>query len=192
MNEIRFSCPSCGQHIQCEPDHAGVNVPCPGCATLIRVPPMTEFDEESDIVAMSLKIGPEKVSYAPMQPAGDTQEKSPEQSTSNRDASEHPVSPSPESGPDQKLTPTGATVHSLDLQCACPVCQSRLQISIRAESASEHVSALALKSQSEHLSPAEREEQIEAAHKAHQVLPSMYPQFKPRLDKILDGSGADH
>lgn len=36
--ELRFTCPSCGQHVQCPLDHAGENIPCPSCAQLIRVP----------------------------------------------------------------------------------------------------------------------------------------------------------
>lgn len=38
MNDLRFSCPFCGQHVQCESSHAGENIPCPSCAQLIRVP----------------------------------------------------------------------------------------------------------------------------------------------------------
>jgi hypothetical protein len=38
MSDLKFSCPSCGQHIQCEESHIGENIPCPGCAILIRVP----------------------------------------------------------------------------------------------------------------------------------------------------------
>jgi len=38
MSDLKFSCPSCGQHIQCDQGFAGEKIPCPGCATLIRVP----------------------------------------------------------------------------------------------------------------------------------------------------------
>jgi hypothetical protein len=38
MNDLKFSCPSCGQHIQCEESHAGEKIPCPACAAVIRVP----------------------------------------------------------------------------------------------------------------------------------------------------------
>ena len=38
MNDVKFSCPSCGQHIQCDETHTGENLPCPGCARLVRVP----------------------------------------------------------------------------------------------------------------------------------------------------------
>jgi len=38
MSDLKFSCPSCGQHVQCDISHAGENIPCPSCAQLIRVP----------------------------------------------------------------------------------------------------------------------------------------------------------
>ncbi len=38
MSDLKFNCPSCGQHVQCDIDHAGENIPCPSCAHLIRVP----------------------------------------------------------------------------------------------------------------------------------------------------------
>ena len=38
MSDLKFNCPSCGQHVQCDIQHAGENIPCPSCAHLIRVP----------------------------------------------------------------------------------------------------------------------------------------------------------
>ena len=38
MRDLKFSCPSCGQHVQCDMSYAGEKIPCPGCAVLIRVP----------------------------------------------------------------------------------------------------------------------------------------------------------
>src|SRR5436190_20338359 len=38
MSDLKFSCSSCGQHIQCAAEHAGENIPCPCCAALVRVP----------------------------------------------------------------------------------------------------------------------------------------------------------
>ena len=38
MNDLKFSCPSCGQHVQCDESHAGENIPCPECAHIVRVP----------------------------------------------------------------------------------------------------------------------------------------------------------
>jgi hypothetical protein len=38
MSDLKFSCPSCAQHIQCDESYAGEKIPCPACATLVRVP----------------------------------------------------------------------------------------------------------------------------------------------------------
>jgi hypothetical protein len=38
MSDLKFSCPSCAQHIQCDATYAGEKIPCPSCATVVRVP----------------------------------------------------------------------------------------------------------------------------------------------------------
>jgi DNA-directed RNA polymerase subunit RPC12/RpoP len=38
MSDIKFACPQCEQHIQCEPGYAGMEVACPTCSTRIVVP----------------------------------------------------------------------------------------------------------------------------------------------------------
>jgi hypothetical protein len=38
MSDLKFSCPSCAQHIQCDESYAGERIPCPSCASLVRVP----------------------------------------------------------------------------------------------------------------------------------------------------------
>jgi ribosomal protein S27E len=38
MSDLKFTCPACGQHIQCDSSHASENLPCPACAHLVRVP----------------------------------------------------------------------------------------------------------------------------------------------------------
>src|SRR5216110_547467 len=47
MSEVKFECPSCGQHVQCETTHGGGNIPCPNCAALIRVP-VTSAEAEGE------------------------------------------------------------------------------------------------------------------------------------------------
>jgi len=39
MNEFKFSCPHCGQHIKAAEDLMGRQFQCPSCHHLIRVPP---------------------------------------------------------------------------------------------------------------------------------------------------------
>src|ERR1700734_2700945 len=38
MPEFKFSCPQCGQNIQCDTGYAGVQINCPGCQQTIIVP----------------------------------------------------------------------------------------------------------------------------------------------------------
>jgi hypothetical protein len=38
MPEFKFSCPQCGQHIQCDTAYAGAQINCPGCQQSITVP----------------------------------------------------------------------------------------------------------------------------------------------------------
>jgi hypothetical protein len=38
MSDLKFSCPSCAQHIQCDESYAGERIPCPSCASVVRVP----------------------------------------------------------------------------------------------------------------------------------------------------------
>ncbi len=37
-SELKFSCPCCGQHLQCDPGYAGAQINCPGCQQPINVP----------------------------------------------------------------------------------------------------------------------------------------------------------
>jgi hypothetical protein len=51
MSDLKFSCPSCAQHIQCDQSHAGEKLPCPSCAALVRVPTNAEIVIKSAIPA---------------------------------------------------------------------------------------------------------------------------------------------
>jgi len=57
MSDLKFNCPSCGQHIQCDESHAGENLPCPGCAHLIRVPNNAEIVRETPPAAPTVGAG---------------------------------------------------------------------------------------------------------------------------------------
>ncbi len=39
MNEFKFACPQCSQHLQCDERLAGRQIECPNCHHLIRIPP---------------------------------------------------------------------------------------------------------------------------------------------------------
>src|SRR2546423_15529104 len=38
MSDLKFSCPTCQQHIQAGPEYAGVQISCPACAAPMMVP----------------------------------------------------------------------------------------------------------------------------------------------------------
>jgi hypothetical protein len=38
MSDLKFTCPSCGQHVQLDASYAGEKIPCPSCAAVVRVP----------------------------------------------------------------------------------------------------------------------------------------------------------
>ncbi|MGH7975547.1 MAG: hypothetical protein ACREC8_02660 [Limisphaerales bacterium] len=38
MNEFKFLCPRCDQHLQCDEQHSGRQIQCPKCHHLIVVP----------------------------------------------------------------------------------------------------------------------------------------------------------
>jgi hypothetical protein len=62
MSDLRFSCPACGQHIQCDASHAGENLPCPACAVLTRVPADAAIVVNPEATEGASE---EKASYAP-------------------------------------------------------------------------------------------------------------------------------
>jgi outer membrane lipoprotein-sorting protein len=43
MAEFKFSCPQCGQHIQCDTGYSGVQINCPACQQAIVVPQAPRF-----------------------------------------------------------------------------------------------------------------------------------------------------
>ena len=51
MNQFKFSCPHCEQHLQCDEQASGREIQCPNCHHLIRIPPIpgrtAEYNPES-------------------------------------------------------------------------------------------------------------------------------------------------
>ena len=45
MNETKFTCTACGQHIQCDASNAGRTISCPTCNAEIRVPSSASTDK---------------------------------------------------------------------------------------------------------------------------------------------------
>lgn len=46
MNDIKFACPHCRQHIQCEAIHSGRTIACPNCHASLRIPPRAATDSK--------------------------------------------------------------------------------------------------------------------------------------------------
>ena len=192
MTELKFDCPSCGQSIQCSPECANQNVPCPACATLIRVPADAELTESGAVEADANPFqSPEvpKVSYA------EAEEHRPppnERAPISRPAPR--IDNKPVSAVREELEVARPAATSSDLHCVCPVCRSELRISVKAQAnpppqAGDKLShSAAFQQTTEHLSAAEREKKIAAAREANKV--TTYPVIKPRLDKILSEESA--
>src|SRR4051812_8342862 len=100
MKELKFTCLSCGQHIQCDPAHAGENVPCPGCAVLIRVPALDSLADVPSLQIAADTIPPlvddsEKVSYVPTKSSADSQQKANPAPSPTPASAGKPASPRP-------------------------------------------------------------------------------------------------
>jgi len=183
MTQLKFDCPSCGRHIQCSPECANQNVPCPACASLIRVPADAEVTESPGIAAEENPFRPpEKPMVAYVD--ADSQSQKEVLPTS------HPaprVENKPVSALREQLEASRPTGQSSELHCICPVCRSELRISVTPKSqAVSHTGdklshSAALQTATEPLSAAEREKKIAAAREANPVKSVA----KPRLDKIL-------
>ena len=185
MTELKFDCPSCGQHIQCSPECANQNVPCPACASLIRVPADAEVTEApGDAPDTNPFQSPEepKVSYADAEGQSQPQKAPPTTRPAPR------IDNKSVSGVREELEAARPAAQSSELHCVCPVCRSELRISVAAKSQAVPHSgdklshSAAFQSATEHLSAAEREKKIAAAREANPVKSSP---VKPRLDKIL-------
>lgn len=53
MSDVKFTCPSCGIHVQCDETRVGENLPCPGCAHLVRVPSNAEVIRSAAAAAVN-------------------------------------------------------------------------------------------------------------------------------------------
>jgi hypothetical protein len=62
MSEIRFSCPTCQQTLEAQPEHAGMQVNCPHCQTAMIVP---QAQEAAPAAAPSAAAPRSKLSKAP-------------------------------------------------------------------------------------------------------------------------------
>jgi hypothetical protein len=190
MSELKFICPACGQHMQCEKAYVGHQLPCPNCQTELRIPFSDSAGGGPDalpraqIVLLpgketnaSILVDPEK-----MREAKATASDIPQEIIVKRE-------------PEISKPAPAAAPH--ELHCICPVCRSELKISAAAKSSDDkpRVAELAGKTsatppeapaESPHSSDLlERERKIAVARENNPV--SLYPSMKPRLSYILNG-----
>ncbi len=175
---MKFECPACGQHLECDRAFGGDVIHCPRCCAEIRVPFGADQQVDGSVSRAELISQPAVATSASPQPAKATSE---------------PARP-PASTPPQ---PT---------EVKCPVCEAELRIRAglaanagdrlpiaelirkgpgRKGDADHSKSAKPAPTGSHHLSIEEREQQIATARKEHPV--QLYSPMKPRLDYVLSG-----
>jgi hypothetical protein len=202
MSELKFICPACNQHLQCEKAYVGHKLPCPTCGAELRIPFSNSPGGAPNALPRAeliLNTADPKLAGMPG-PAGNQ-----ENPFENRDIPKHvDVVAHPE--------PPKTAADEHELHCVCPVCQSELKL--RADAASHAgdqaptaevvhkapapaptptASPTPVKAEPsaaglEHLSPEEREKQIVAARASRPV--EVYPAMKPRLSFVLSGGAA--
>jgi hypothetical protein len=209
MSELKFTCPSCGQHMQVEKAYVGHVLPCPGCAVELRVP-------FSDGAGGSPNALPR--AQLVLSAATDTKNSA---NDCAKLAGENPFESTSEIpktidvAKEVELKKSAAAApHTAEVHCLCPVCQSELKIPADAAAkpaAAPQPAELVHKAPGVHavppsvpaasptsLKPApgaaglpsspEREHQIAAAREAQQI--SVYPAMKPRLSLLLGDDAA--
>jgi hypothetical protein len=214
-SDLKFTCPSCGQHIQCDDDCAGENVPCPNCAKTIRVPgkqkspvlralaAKRQVEKESNPFQTASS---EKVSYTssavPEASTAENQTRKPEAPAEKPEEIPVATASQPASPPPPQPEPDA---HAVDIHCVCPMCHSELRIAgsnsgklptvevVRAGRPSPEPAHATHKphppgTKHDDAGLKEREKQIAEA-RGHQEI-SRYPAMKPRLDYVLSGGEA--
>ena len=180
MSELRFTCPACGQHMQCEKAYCGDKTICPNCQSELRVP----------------------FSHTPVEP----KTKLPRAELVSAPAEPLPTFSSDQSALTQAAVPissaplrTAAEKREEGDICICPVCKAELKVPPPRSTAGtkpplaelvQREAKPSIQSQpnagTSAVSPIDvREEQIANAREAHPV--SLYPSIKPRLAYIVSG-----
>ncbi len=189
MTDIKFECPVCGQHMECDRACGGDVIHCPRCCAELRVP----FADGTQIDAMK-----RAELLAPMPPAP-TVPTAPAQAPASSGLAEdgQVAKPAPKPEP---------------LEVSCPVCRSELRIgeAVRAKAKPNSPPPMAEllrkgpdkpepapvppaadsapdgqgKTEKHHLTVEEREQKIAAARQAHPI--QVNTAMKPRLEYVLE------
>lgn len=187
MSALKFTCPVCGQNMQCEKAYVGHQAPCPSCGADLRVPASDAAGGAPDALPRAELVNP---TAAPILAT-----------IKKAAASEIPqeMIVAKESDFKKPAPPPHSAIKPEEIHCLCPVCQSELKVSADAIPGpggirhAELVRATPPHDAESHSTPAgqspiEREQEIAAARAAHPV--EVTPAIKPRLSYILSGGEA--
>lgn len=160
MSVLKFECPGCGQHLECDRACSGDIIHCPRCCAQLRIPFESTAHIEGSIARAELVAAPATPVPKPEIKAEKQSPKQPKELICPVCQAQLRV-PSAD-GPKDAL-PTAELIRK----------------------ATEEAPAPPQKSAPGKMSPEERERQIAAAREAHPV--SLYPPIKPRMDFVRTG-----
>jgi ribosomal protein S27E len=173
MNVLKFECPGCGQHLECDSSLGGDVIHCPRCCAELRIP----FGGSADIPGTIKRA--EMILHAPAA-----------------------APPSPQ-GSQPPAQPAPAALEPMEVLCPVCQSQLRVRAEVSKPGSVPPVAELARKGELkdqpaqtsgkpeenhpdlDHMTLEERERQIAAAREAHPI--QLNPPVKPRLSYILSG-----
>ena len=184
MTDLKFECPACGQHMECDRACSGDVIHCPKCCAELRIP------------------------FRPPKPLPGSIERAELLHVATSPPNTHATSAN---GAAQEPTAAAASPDAVQhADVTCPVCQSQLRVrpaAIRKSGGSPPIAELLHKAAtgtgsaadlsthdrvgtqaSSETSFEEREKQIAAAREAHPI--QLYSAQKPRLEYVLSGGAA--
>jgi len=163
MSVLKFECPGCGQHLECDRACSGDIIHCPRCCAQLRIPFESMAHIEGSIVRAELVAAPPAQVAQPESEAEKPSAKQPKELICP--VCEAQLRVPPADGPKDAI-PTAELVRKATRQA--PLAPPQAQASAP-----------------EQMSLEEREKQIAAAREAHPV--SLYPPIKPRMDFVRTG-----
>jgi ribosomal protein S27E len=124
MSAIKFSCPQCQQHIECDASHAGRDVPCPTCHSTLRVPKASAATTQGEPPRAKLVA----TGVPKPQETGETPKaKSPKSPKIPGDARVR-IPKAAREGAAGGLEAAGEKPVRTAVHCQCPVCGSELRV----------------------------------------------------------------
>jgi hypothetical protein len=179
MTGVKFECPGCGQHIECDKACCGDVIHCPRCCAELRIP----FPKPQDFPGTIERA--EMLMHAPTPPTAGLEALSTQGSAPQEKRPAEPI------------------------EVSCPVCHSELRVKTggankansparaevlrkgqpeaqrQPETVEGHTGSAPARPDVNHMTFEERERHIAAAREARPV--SLYGSMKPRMDKVLSG-----